>query len=219
MNSRQLLIAVSVAGGIALLAAGVAGGFLLAGHGDVAIKTTSNIGDTGSRVPPAVATPTTSPADVAESPEPAPQVPAPTPRAPVAPSCPTGGVTFAITSGELVQQTGADGSVRYIALVGGIARNTSDATITLASSPGAWGLDAGGSYTIPLSGYWTFGSPNALAPGNAVGWTAESSVSYDADTANSVVRWITNNAGHMVVQWTAGVPSSCSSSVPLVDAR
>lgn len=93
------------------------------------------------------------------------------------------------------------------------------ATVALSSSPGAWGVDSSGGNVIPVSGSWVEGNPSALAPGNAVTWTAQSSVDYDADTAGRVARWITRNSGHMLVQWSNGVPAGCSAAVPINDAR
>ena len=211
MNSRRLLIAASFVGGITLLTAAV-GGVLLTDLGRGESETVNvDSSSTASPVatfpsPSSTPVPTTPPLSVSE------------PQAPAAPLCPTGGVTFSITSGTLVPQAQADGSTRYVAIVGGIARSTADSAIALDSAPGAWGVDAAGGYVIPTTGSWSNGNPNALAPGDAVAWTARS-IDYDSATAERVVRWVTNNSGHMVVQWTDGVPVGCSPGVPVADAR
>lgn len=79
-------------------------------------------------------------------------------------------------------------------------------------------MDEAGNYVIPAIGYWRDGDPARPMPGNTVSFLAESSVDYDQTAVNAVSHWITNNATHMVIQWTDGVEAGCPSRPPVTDA-
>lgn len=167
--------------------------------------TTQSNADPTSVVPSAIAKPAATPSPSVQTSEP-PAAASPAP-APVAPSCPTGSVNFAVYDANLAPLYDAAGNVSgYSATVVVAAANRTSQAVQLRSGSGAWGLDAAGARIVPVAVSW---SAQTINPGTQVAATGQNTI-VTIEQAAAVVSWSANATGYAVADGATAPPAGCS---------
>ena len=146
--------------------------------------------------------------------EPPAAAPQPTAASPV---CPSGSLDTVVVVDDFSPWLDVDGNVEsYSAIVSGFVRNNTTDVVQIAWPVGVWGTDASGQLLVPVPTDWTSGNPSALGVQVTAGFSGRVD-DIDPATAETITRWQSNSATHLLVTWLDAAPIGCSQRVVAQD--